>query len=198
MKNRIIFALSLLLITQSISTAHAAYKDTNKKSTAADLLAEAEKNRQAELENTEWEAQFLPRDPKAKGPISEKLVFEGGKVSVKMVLDKGFQPIAYTLTAFTDSTNGRWETYQSLKEGEQTLSMRGDWYGEHMDGVISMTFDKGKRVETYNFSTQKKLALTKAKDAETAVSSQEAAASAVSASSGVLVSRETPSKKSKS
>lgn len=184
----VLLSFSLFIAAQGVTNVHAA-KDSKKKAAATDPLAQAQKDRQAELENTEWELELLPRDSKIKGPISDKLVFSDGKVSLKTITEKGFEPSTYTLTAFADSPRGMWEMYQSLKDGEQTLSMRGDWQGGRMDGVISATFDKGKKVETYNFSTQKRIEIKKP-ETSPAASANSAKALPSSASSGVLVSKE--------
>ncbi len=189
MKNFLIALLSLLVMTQSISTVHAASKDLKKKSERS-TIEELRMQREAELLNTEWEVSYAPPlDGKGKAPVNDVLSFADGKISMKGLEPKGFPPVGYTVTAYENSDKGSWETYQQIKEGESSLSMRGDWQGDVMNGVVSTLYEKGKRVETYNFSTQKKLTLKKAEDVGAGAPSPVAA----STSSGVLVSKEAAS-----
>lgn len=183
MKKLSIFLLISLLAFSVASPAWAA-KKTDKKNQAK-TLAELQSEREAELLNTEWEVVYAATDGK-KAPAEDVLSFAGGKIAMKSMLDKGFGAVSYTVRAYENSQQGTWETYQQSPDGEKSLSMRGDWSGDNMSGVVSAQFDKGKTVETFNFSTQKKSMLAPDKGSEAASAEKPAPTSPMTA----LVSKE--------
>ena len=148
--------------------------------------------RQADLENSEWEIRMASQDPKAKIPASDKIVFKAGKVEIESFNKMGYSGTPYTLTPVPNTESGVWETVQRNGEGGM-LTLRGDWNGERMTGVISESLDEGKKVTTYDFTSFKKSALREdAASENTAKPAQSSAPSNMKA----LVSKEssTPDK----
>ena len=118
------------------------------------LLADQEAKRRKELENTEWQITLIPENAKNEGQESGEsgsLVFQNKTVSFKGFKHFDIGAIGYTLTAYTDSDKGTWETFKTTKDGN--ISIRGDWEGQMMNGVTSEQLDGGKTIKIQRFTS---------------------------------------------
>ncbi|GEM_PF-2329517 len=176
-----------LILTLTLVPSMAQAKDKKASAPKEDIAAKQEARR-SELVNTEWPVKLVPEGKTAKEALSDKLVFSGNTVQFQTLTSKGFGALTYDVRAYEGRDAGTWETYSSLKNGEETLSIRGDWQGTQMDGVVSIVRMKNKKsdVETYTFSTREK---TEIKPADEAAAAQTAPAAA-SAPGKALVSKE--------
>lgn len=176
-----ILLMTAFTILLAIPSAEAA-----KKAQAKPSHEEREQARMAELNNNEWTV--LLTAPGGKAPTEDKLVFKEGRISLKSLEEKGFGATAFSLIAYDDSDRGTWETYQTNSDGKSNLSIRGDWSGTIMNGVISQQDAEGKSLGIWSFSSQIK---TPIGGEAAAVEAKSAADAHVKNPSGVLVSKET-------
>ena len=117
----------------------------------AESKAKQEAKRREELKNTEWGVLLYSADPKKKSEENGTLVFQNSTLNFKGFKGLNIGEIGYTLTAHEDNEKGTWETYVITKDGN--ISVRGDWEGKVMNGIVSEQSDGGKRVKVLRFTS---------------------------------------------
>ncbi len=103
----------------------------------------------AELNGTKWEVELvaLPAGSQAE-TVKDTLYFMNGKFYSKSMLEQGFKPTNISLSGQPGGLK-TWETIQSNAEGTQ-LAWRGDWQGDVMKGVMSVTA-AGQKPRDFSF-----------------------------------------------
>ncbi len=150
MKKQTVVILGLgLLVSVCLSTAQAA--DSKSDSKIEKKLAENQAKRKAELKDTEWKVTFYSNKPTDKDAENGSLVFSAETMTFNGFNKVDLGTIGYTLTAYADNDKGMLETYKPTKDGN--ISLRADWQGQIMNGVISEQKNGGKDVKTYRFTS---------------------------------------------
>lgn len=147
--SHIIFA-AVLMTPLCVGDVHAKSEDKGADKQQA-IKADQEAKRRKELENTEWQVTLFSSDSKSKNEESGSLVFQNNTLSFKGFKNFDIGALGYTLTAYEDSEKGTWETFKTTKDGN--ISVRGDWEGQVMNGIISEQSDEGKTVKVRRFTS---------------------------------------------
>ena len=107
----------------------------------------------SELEGTRWEieAVLLPAD-KAQGALKDTLHFVNGQFYSEEYSKQGFKPSNISVTRQPDGVV-TWETLQSNAKGD-AVSWRGDWQGDVMKGIFSVT-PAGQKPRDFSFFSVK-------------------------------------------
>ncbi|HTL48548.1 MAG TPA: transposase [Verrucomicrobiae bacterium] len=115
--------------------------------------AVSQKAQRLALEGSTWDVQIIPMAKEERANIEQDaLIFSGNKVESHFLAQKGFTPTHYNLTINTDG-GITWETVQRSAAGE-VVSLRGEWRGREMTGVLSYSMDEqahGQQPKNFNF-----------------------------------------------
>lgn len=107
----------------------------------------------AELNGTKWEVEMvaLPAGSQAE-TIKDTLHFVNGKFYSERMLAQRYKPTNITISG-TPGNMQTWETIQTNPDGSQ-VAWRGDWQGDAMKGVLSVTAP-GEKPRDFSFFSLK-------------------------------------------
>ena len=189
---------SFLALSVVLSAPAFVYAKSDKKADSEKQVAHAKKeaDRHAELENKEWSVTLYKSDAKGKASSPEKgtLTFKAEKLTFNGFKSFSYGPIGYTMTAYDDNDKGTWESF--LGSESVNTSVRGDWTGTIMNGIISEAFDGGKTVVNSRFTSVNEVKDLPKEEEKTPEEIAKATAPA-EAAPVALVSKEAPTAKKK-